>query len=277
MTVLQLLESYDKGYLPVVISAARIRSSIKHLSIQMGRIEVESLDEALLIAYREKRKAEDAAPGTINREIGTLSSALRYHKIVPGFNFPYEREIPRVARLTEEEIQRLIDNSPNLQCRAFIALLLATGQRKDAVLKLRYSQIRGSVIEFEADGYEKAYRRKRRARTPLTASIRGILAKLREAFGETEYILPAGVGKDKPCSMMSRWFQLAAEGARVMATPHSIRHSACNLAIEKGATLEQASRFLGHSSVATTEKVYFSENPSYIESTVSKLGGLVKI
>jgi integrase len=277
MTVKEVLDKYEVSHLPNVISASRIRASIVHLkSILESSLPAETLKPEDLQRYRVLRLGCSAGKGTINRELGTLAAAYRFCSITPP-KISYDREAPKTRSISSDSVKRLISYAPNLQTKAFIALSFATGQRKDAVKCLRKSQIVNGVIEFEADGYEKASRRKRRARTPVTPGIQQVLDTLRLAFGDTEYVIPNRKGGNRPYSSIARSFKRASEASGLMVTPHVLRHSAATVALEKGASIEQVSRLLGHASTAVTERVYVHAKPEFIQSAVESLGEGISI
>jgi integrase len=275
MTLAELLGQYEEKYLPTTISVARGKSAIKHLVSELGQEDVGSIDYQKLVDYRSRRSVEVSA-ATVNRELAILGSAYRWAGISSP-RIPRSREVPRPDAVDESAIQKLINAAHNLQTKAFTAMLFATGQRLAAVQTLRRSQIRGGIIEFSDDGYEKASRRKNRARTPVTPEIEGILKTLRKEFGDTEYVFPPAPGKPGYAKELPRWFRKAAQAAGVAVTPHVIRHSAATIALGKKATLFEVSSLLGHASTAFTERQYVKRRPEYLKATVSTLGGLVKI
>lgn len=279
MTIAELLKAYEEKYLPVIIDQARSRSCIRNLLTVLSG-QVSNLTHQSLLEYRQARRAQHLSDASVNKELAVLGSAIKWGNKAGLLSFsivvPRVRETPRATAINETQVQKLIDAAKNLETKAFIALLFATGQRKTAVQRLKRSQIINGVIEFEKDGNEKAARRKRRAATPVTKELSRILKALRAAFGETEYVIPGRNGSGY-CGQLDRWFAEAAQEAGVKATPHVIRHSSCSVALARGASLQEASRLLGHSSIKVTEQVYAHFQPGYIADTVSILGGSIKL
>lgn len=272
MNLPELLKKYEVEYVPSIISQSRAKSAIKHLlSLNFDTADLTSAD---LLHYRMERKEQGVSDSCANRELAVLGSAYKWAGL-PCPKIPRTREIPRPDAITEHQVQKIIDAAHNLQTKAFVWLLFATGQRFEAVQKLKRSQIISGVIEFESDGYPLAKRRKRRARTPLTPEINGVLKSLEKVFGKSEYILPSPDGNGY-CRSLSRWVRAAAERAGVKASAHVLRHSAATIAIEK-VSLYEVSAMLGHSSTAITEKQYIKRQPSQLKKVVGMMGGLVKL
>lgn len=274
MRLSDLLSSYQAEYVPQTISQSRAKSAIKHL--MSINVDASDLNEADLVRYRiERCMAQGSSPSTANRELAVLGSAYKWAGL-PCLKIPRTREIPRPDAITEHQVQKIIDAAHNLQTKAFAALLFTTGQRFEAVQKLKRSQIVNGVIEFEQGGGEFADRRKRRSRCPLSPELRKILSALEKAFGKTEYVIPCESGEGY-CRSLSRWFRTAAERAGVKASAHTLRHSSATIALNNGASLYEVSCLLGHSSTQITERVYVKRQPRQIEKVVGMMGGLVKL
>lgn len=274
MTLSELLDKYQEEYLPKTISQARAKSAIKHLRHHL-KFETSLVDNDVLLCYRQMRGEEGASGASANRELAVLGSAYKWAGL-PCPKIPRTREIPRPDAITEHQVQKIIDSAHNLQTKAFVALLFVTGQRFEAVQKLKRSQIVNGVIEFEKGGGELADRRKRRSRCPVSPQLRTILSTLEKSFGKTEYVIPCESG-DGYCRSLSRWFRRAAERAGVKASAHTLRHSSATIALNNGASLYEVSCLLGHSSTQITERVYVKRQPRQIEKVVGMMGGLVKL
>lgn len=278
MLLSDLFEQYAERYLPVIIDQARFRSCMRILQEALGgAIEVESITHQTLLDYRAKSGKKQA---TINKELVVLSSALKWsqrngltsHEV----SIPLVREKTHHQSLNEEQVQQLIDRCREYRGKAFIALMFITGQRKAAIQNLKWSQIVNGVIEFEADGDARASRRKRRARTPVTKELGGVLESISKVFGSTEYVIPGKSGLGC-CKQLDRYFGEAVARCSFRATPHTIRHTAATISIAKGNSLYETSRFLGHSSIRITEDTYIHGKPEHISGAVSMMGGLVSL
>lgn len=279
MKIQELLSQYEEKYLPYIIDIARSKSCIKALgSILSG--DVDLLTRQTLLDYRAKRHSAGLKHNSINKELKTLGSALRWGRgeklCSVEIAIPKTKEVIRPLSLSIEQVQKLINSCDDLRGKCYIALLFATAQRKMAVTKLLRSQIIDGVIEFDQDGAFMAERRKARARTPVTAEIQSIFDKLEEAYGKTKYIL-SGDGGFGYCRRLDSMFKSACEVAGIKATAHTLRHTAATVALASGASLWHASSLLGHSSTAYTEKVYVKRKPEHVAGLVAVLGGAVTI
>lgn len=58
-------------------------------------------------------------------------------------------------------------------------------------------------------------------------------------------------------------------------TPHKLRHTVASIMIDKQIPIYSVSRFLGHSSVQTTERVYIHEKKDLNRDTINMFRGLL--
>ncbi len=281
MTTHEVLDAYEREVVTYVIDQPRISGIIKVLRRELPSI-VEQIGTEEVRAYRNHRAVQGLSGTTINKEVGVFSAALAHarrsgattHTIKPQ----NVRIVHRLQVVMPANVQRLIECATDLRCKVYIALLFVTGQRKSAVQMLRRDQIVDGVIEFERSNDMLAPRRKRRARTPITAEIQTLLDKLVEVYGVTDYILPDCKDGFGYCVYkLDRWMRDASEKAGIPCSAHVIRHSAATAAIGNGASLFEVSSMLGHSNTRITEDIYIKRQPEQIRSTVTKLGSMVQV
>jgi len=256
LSVSDVLSAYRADREMVVASPERLSSSIAPLDRHLGVLEAAAVSRPCVMTYLSARRAEGVGDQTVRRELITLRAALRMAwrdgllAAVPSLPMPTPAP-PRQRVLTLDEVQRLRQvaaDDPALEM--FLALLLATGARRGAVLELTWDRVDlvGRIIDFRAPHPREA-RRKHRAVVPFGAPLAKLLKRHRRrqpgdlVVGQSIYVI------------RRRWRAACARAELEGVTPHVIRHTVATHLL-RHVSLVQASRMLGHKSVAITEQVY---------------------
>ena len=105
--------------------------------------------------------------------------------------------------------------------------------------------------------------RKGRAAVPMNAGLRAALSQAKEAR-LTDYVVEwAG----EPVKRIKTGFNAAvAKAGLVGVSPHVLRHTAAVHLVANGAPMAKVSQYLGHSSVAITERVYGRFAPEHLQA-----------
>lgn len=256
MRVRTVLEAYRQDRMPVVAAPQRLETTITPLVRHLGARAVAGLSREALAMYAERRAGEGVQPSTVRHELITLRAALRMawrdgrlDRMLPIPMPPAGHARQRVLALTEiRRLRQAVTDDPQME--VFVALLIATGARRGAVLELTWDRVdfAGRTIDFRAP-HPRAARRKNRAVAPMSARLASLLRTHRERT-PGEYVVALSVFQ------AGRRFRAACQRARLEGiTPHVLRHTAATHLL-RSVPLVQASRMLGHRSVAITEQVY---------------------
>jgi len=208
-------KSHDRD----LYSAQRLQAawSGRHLS---------TLDAGAVKVYKDDRKAAGVSDGTIARELGLLSTAIRHCNVELGWQLPNPTEgrIPqprsRAPRwLTTQEAGRLIQAAMRIR-RAphlvdFIELGLSTGMRRDEMLRLEWDRVdlERRMVLFGEDDQKKGLP----GSIPLSDAAVATLMR-RRAWGRSHH-------PDSPWVFVNRFEfsgggQGDAEGYAPLATAH---------------------------------------------------------
>ena len=171
--------------------------------------------------------------------------------------------------LSREEIVRLhaaLDEHEGRRSQAqadIIRLLLLTGCRRNEILHLRWSEVRGEMLILE-DG--KTGSRK----VPLNAQARRILE--RQPGTESPYVFPSPLDPNRPCSEnLPLWYRIRREAGIEDCRLHDLRHTHASQAVMSGIPVPVVSRLLGHSNVAMTLR-YAHLGDREIEEAAERVG-----
>lgn len=264
MHLRKLLNLYVRDRLPVIADdGQRLMGTVRFLTARIGHKQVEDFGQADIDTYVEERVADGARPSTARRELSVVIAALRLgarkglRPPLPEFLLPRPGR-PRHRVLSKDEITRLVEAAKEVDYRLFIFVLLGlcTGARRTALLELTWDRVDlvNGVVDLVAP-HPRASRRKPRAVAPISPIVVKALEPFRPASGRGPVF---GLSRDQ----MRVRFRAAADRAELGpdVTPHVLRHTAATVMI-KSVPIIIASRMLGHTTTAITERVYVHTVP----------------
>lgn len=268
-TIKEVLHQYDL-HLQKTVSYYRAKLAIKNLAPLHDCTIAEVAKK--VEEYAANRKA---SAGTINRELTVLQAALRWAFKRGDINFlPATTRLPsappRSRFLTDAEVARLKDASLDYPyVHHFILIALMTGQRKEAILSLKWEQVDfgTGLVDFNDPSISLAHRRKGRGVVPMSDSLRSLLTEL-SLFQESPYVINKAGKRVRDF----RWaWDNVMKKAGLDITPHILRHTVATQLAQKNVPMPQISRLLGHKSTAITERVYAKYSPEFCRQAVSHL------
>jgi integrase len=240
----------------VAIDHNRASIAWKRLSPHFGAIPINKLSGKHVSAYTKKR---DASAGTINRELGVLSAALRWANA--------EGIIDRVIvikRLPEPEPRKMwLDKE---ECLRF----LEASKRYPHVflfLSLQWPQVvwKEGVIDFR-DKHDRRKRRKNRAVIPISPEMHTLLSGIER---DSMYVISNNGRRIR--DMRKAWTNILEDCGLEGVTPHVLRHSVATNLVRDGVPIIEVAKLLGHKDSRITERVYAKFAPDYLDNVVSKL------
>jgi integrase len=268
-TIKTILDNYSQ-HLEQTVSYNRAKIAINNLSplFKCNERDV-SKKSVKFISTRA------ASPGTVNREIGILQAGLRWSfkrgdidflPVLPRLPSPP----PRSQFLSAPQVQQLLTAAKDRpEVELFIMIALMTGQRKEAILSLRWAQIDfdTSLIDFNDPTIALPHRRKGRGVVPMSDALRKLLLALPQSCSHVIHRSGSRVR-----SFKRSWDSvIKAAGLGTEITPHVLRHTVATQLAQKNVPMPQISRLLGHKSTAITERVYAKYSPDFIKQAVTHL------
>lgn len=182
-------------------------------------------------------------------------------KMIPFGKRP--RTLPTV--LGQQEVESLLQCTPNLKHRTFFTTLYATGMRLAEASLLRPEHIDGQAMLINipcGKGKKQRY-------VPLSPRLLQCLREYWKAYQPTGLMFP-GKFPEKPYAQTSiqKTIKRSARQAGIQknVTPHTLRHSYATGLLEAGVDLLTISRLLGHASFTTTMKYLHCRRPHLLQS-----------
>lgn len=283
LTIGQALIIYEKARAGAVVSEDRMRRAARRLRRQIGQVNARdaAATARAVQRYTAKRRAEGVANGTIARDLIVLRAALRKLwkdgrlKHQPYVAVP-SRAASRQRWLTPAEARLLIDAIEDPETELFAQLALRTGARLSAICELTWDRVdlEGLEIDYAVPSDPWAPRRKHRAIVPITRRMSKLLrqARRRRHNDDDPRVVPLST------TTVTRHLRLAAETAGLEGvSPHVLRHTAATwlLGERSDIPLVQASRMIGHRSVAVTEQVYGHLVARHLRGAADALADLI--
>jgi integrase len=264
----------------------KYRRLLEHAPFANARLD--QIDEAMIDAYKQSRRRQLSrygrvvSPGSVNRELATLSRALRL-----ALKWKIILAVPSIGRLAGERSREfVVDHDLEARCldgcpqplKDAAVLMLDTGVRVGEASQLAWPD----VFLKPAIGARHGYIRIRKSKSKyakrnlsLTARVAEIL-KARKAAVESEYVFP-GDSPEAPILVTSLDHQhedvrelLGLNGEFVI---HSLRHTMLTRLGESGADAFTIMKIAGHSSVTVSQR-YVHPSPEAMERAFERLDAL---
>jgi integrase len=270
-----VLDDYAREHGPETAAPWRIASAVKSLvEFWQGRYVADVTRETC----RRYEKSRNRSAGTVRRELGVLRAAINHaHREgrvtrTVAVRLP-EKPQARDRWLTEAEALTLYRASMSeprvrLHLPLFILLGLYTGQRKEAILSLRWVQVdlNAGLINFNAPGARRS--NKRRAHLPIPSTLLRRLQRARQRGVELGFVVHENGQRLKD---IKRGFSSACSRAGLTGvTPHTLRHTCATWLMQRGVSLWDAAGFLGMSR-ETLERVYGHHHPDFLQNAARAL------
>ena len=269
--VSDIVDAYLADKDKTAIRAKDLRGSWKQAKPTFGHLRPDQITRELCRDYRDGRYKQGRKPATVRKELETIRAALNWAKKggEAVFELPPQPR-PKERFLSKDEARRLSRAARRFpHVRAFIVLSLVTAARQSAMLELTWDRVdfkRGRISLALNDSLDET--RKRRAVVPMNKRARRYLGLMQKARQTDHVIEWAG----RPVLSVKKGFAAAAKRAGLEGvTPHILRHTAASWMAMAGVPMLEISRYMGHTTVAVTEKVYAKLHPDYLKEASEAL------
>ena len=173
----------------------------------------------------------------------------------------------RIRFLTHSEAASLLRASlrisrARLYLPLFILIGLYTGQRKEAILSLRWSQIdfENGLIDFNSP--EERRTNKRRSKIPIPPTLVPHLRRARLRGIDLGFVISE---TGERIGDIKKSFAAACRRAGLLdVTPHVLRHTCATWTMQQGLSVWDAAGFLAMT-VQTLERVYAHHHPQFMQ------------
>lgn len=252
-------------------SATRYGVSIANLTRTFEGMDLAKIGSASLSDFVSMRRKEGVRPATIRRDLNCLSSifgmAIEWEWIDVNPVGPFLKRMkrrglreaaPRTRYLNHGEEEALLANAAPYVAAA-IKFAIDTGVRKEEQFSRTWAHIDLARNEIALQGSTSKNAKDRRV--PLLPRARAVLADLPRNEKTDAVFWHADLRRRrKPRRFLTvdRGLKAAAKRAGIKDLRwHDLRRTCgCRLLQDMGLSMEKVSKWLGHSSIAVTERAY---------------------
>lgn len=281
-------------------SAKRYHASLEHLADHFQGVYLDEITSERLYDFEMKRR-KHVQPPTIRRDMACLrklfscARAWEWTKDNPvadylqGHGKGLKENPPRNRMLTHQEEADLIasaiewverprhDERWPVPWHVIIPVAIDSGLRKEELFGLeRQTQLRMDRSEFFIPA--KSAKSGRARSVPILERSRTLLERLPAYLGKPWVFHKADGGRYSPNSpYIWESFQKVRKNAGIEdLTLHDLRRTCgCRLLRDRRMSMEEVSKWLGHSSIKVTERVYAFLEVDHLHQAVERTSGNV--
>jgi integrase len=261
--------------------AIKRRQLRMYLTPYFGTMRLDAVTGFTIEKYKKRRCDHGAAPGTVNRELSTLSHLLnravewKWLDRLPARPKKFAESAGRIVALTDDECDRLMtaaiaSGTPDLWL--FIAFGLNTAMRHSEILAVRWEQLDRAKLRLYVPQAKAGQRQQ-----PLTSELAEILVKEREMREDrVGWIFPSPHSDSKTGhrARMDRPFREAVKAADLdpgLVTPHVMRHTAITKLVQAGVDLPTIQKISGHKTLAMVLR-YAHVHGQHVDRAIRAIG-----
>ena len=259
-------------------SIRRDAQFLKHLLPVFEGIYLSQITSAKITAYKLRRRNEGVAAKTINHELGFCKHAFNlaireweWVKDNPFTKVSMEKlPQPRVRYLTREEFDRLYQACSD-RLKPIVLIAVNTGMRQGNILSLTWKDIdlsRGEVnLEHTKNG--------ERLVVPMNETVKNLLSELKKVRHiNSDYVFHDEGGNRLSATTVQHSFQRTCRKAGIQDFRfHDLRHTFASWMIQKGVSLYEVQRLLGHKTGEMTRR-YAHLAPDNLRTAVNSLNDI---
>lgn len=239
-------------------SHRRDQEALKHLLPYFGNRTLAEVTPKLITAYKVKRREEEAAAATINKELGTMRHAFNiaikeweWCRDNPFRRVAMERvNNARVRYLTDEELEGVLGECPDW-LKPIVMVARYTGMRRENIATLRWDQVdlfrKLIVLDRTKNGD--------RLGIPLCEKLAEVFKSLGKVRHLSGYVFAKPDGSPYKGDAVGVAFTRACRKAGISNFRfHDLRHTFASSLVQRGVDLYRVQRLLGHRDGRMTQR-----------------------
>lgn len=228
--------------------------------------EVEDEDEVLEFIAKERERG--VSPKTLNNYVRQLNRYFKFRKVDIHLDYFKEYNDPDMRIPSDEDVRKLLNlrwahYDIDLRNRTILALLFATGLRVNEMINLNWKDVYYDNVQGVWMIHVRMGKGRKPRKVPVPPKVIKMLFEWRKIQPKTD---PNAIFTTYHGRISHAYFRniikIAAERAGIpWFHAHLARHWRAIKFLEEGVNLEAIRRYLGHSSLKTTQ-IYLSKMES---------------
>jgi len=214
-------------------------------------------------SFVEGQHEQGLAATTINRRLNAIKHFFDYlvsemelltnNPVKPSHHLRIGRPLPK--KLSQAEVKQLFSNINNQMDRALFLLMLRCGLRVSEVAKLKVSDIDWEQQALLINQGKGRKDRRLYLSPDVVISLKECLEN-RPSQKTNDFLFWNQKRKNQPLSIkaIQKKMERYAKAAEIKASCHSLRHTFASNLLEEGTEVISIKEFLGHGSVASSER-----------------------
>ncbi len=277
----QLAEMLERDYaINGRKSAADLSYRIGHLRPHFGRLNADEISHERMARYIVARKAEGAAPATIQHELACLSKmltlAVRSQLLATKPPIPtIELRNARKGFFEAGQVEAVVRHLPE-SIGAVVRFAYLTGWRKSEILRLEWRNVDATSVRLDPGTTKNDEGRL----YPLTAPLKALLAERRQRTSDLEraqgrVILRVFTWEDgrEIRDFREAWTKAVQAAGLPGRIFHDLRRSAVRQLVRSGVSENVAMRLSGHKTRAIFDRYDIVSETDLIEAAKKAHGG----
>lgn len=238
-----------------------------HILPQIGKLRLQDVRpahlQAVLLNVSDKSESLQSKVLIILRQLFRTARQNRLITFDPteGLKIAHKAPAPKAKHLSPEQREALLLAVTDPKARAFVALCLLAGLRREEALGLQWGDIDDAIhvrraVTFVDNNIDPDLSLKSRS-AYRDVPIMGELADILTATPKTAiWVIPSATGRAMTKSAFRRMWYKVESSVPFRVTPHMLRHTFASICHAAGVDLKTAQIWMGHSTIAVTANIY---------------------
>lgn len=238
-----------------------------HIMPQIGKMRLQDVRpahlQAVLLKVSDKSESLQSKVLIILRQLFRTARQNRLITFDPteGLKITHKAAPPKEKYLDQQQREALLHAATEPRARAFVALCLYAGLRREEALGLQWGDIDDSIhvrraVTFVDNDIDPDLSLKSRS-AYRGVPIMGELGEILAATPKTAiWVIPSATGRTMTKSAFRRMWYKVENAVPFKVTPHMLRHTFASICHAAGVDLKTAQVWMGHSTIAVTANIY---------------------
>ena len=235
--------------------------------------------QKVMLSVAEKSESLQSKVRIVLRQLFRTARQNRLITYDPteGLKITHKAAPPKEKYLDQQQREALLHAATEPRARAFVALCLYAGLRREEALGLQWGDIDGDTLHirravtFVGNDTDPDLSLKSKSAyrdIPIMGELSAILASTPRT---SLWVVPSAAGGMMTKSAFRRMWDKVVRPLDFKATPHMLRHTFASICHAAGVDLKTAQVWMGHSTIAVTANIYTHLDKDTVKTESAKI------